>query len=243
VLPTLTTISKRVVRQLRENEAAAKATAPPAKQPAPLAARAPSTPKQKLAPEAPAPAPLRHPAPIEDPASADASGVGARSEPQASEAHQARVTPIDQPGRPGSTPGRPGSLKPPPPLTPPAHHDPRTTAVVLDPDPDPLDLDHAALDADVELVDERDDAVARAQGLLDVSWSELDDFATPDAAAADAEPPLPDAAYGSRWRLVATGAPEIVEPATLRIPLVVADAVGRELRFRLSVSLEPLLDE
>jgi signal recognition particle receptor subunit beta len=221
VLPTLTTISKRVVRQLRENEQAAKASKPA---PAPTGA--------------PAPAPRRQPTPSEAPASGDAAGVGARSETQPSEAHPARATKIGQLGRPGSTPGRPSSQAPrtpAPAATPPTPVDLRTTAVVLE-DPDPeLDLEQAALDADVELVDERDDAVARAQGLLDVSWSELDDFAAAEPAPADAQ--------AGGWRLVGAGVPEIVAPTTLHIPIVVADAVGRELRFRVSVCVEPLLDE
>lgn len=182
VLPTLTTISKRVVRQLRENEGAAPIPGP--------------------IPERREPAPPRS----EQPAARDA--ITARAVPSQA------VPPPPAPALPLATP----------------------EPIVID------DLEQAALDSDVELLDERDDAVARAQGLLDASWSELADDLDLDEEADD-EAPLgpPDLAGG--WHVVSAGVPEIVAAATLQIPLVVADSVGRELRFRLTVSLDPLLDE
>jgi epoxyqueuosine reductase len=58
--------------------------------------------------EAPAPSAPRHPAPTEEPASADAFGVGARSEPKANEAHRARG------GEPPSRAVRPDPFAPAP---------------------------------------------------------------------------------------------------------------------------------
>lgn len=191
VLPTLTTISKRVVRQLRENEGAAPAPGPIAEPPAP----APVT--------SPAPAPPRR----EPPAPRDA--ITARA-----------VGPA--PAQGAAAPAAALPLATPEPL-------------VID------DLEQAALDSDVELLDERDDAVARAQGLLDASWSELADDLDMDPELE--EVPLGPTGVAGGWHVVTAGAPEIVGAATLQIPLVVADAVGRELRFRLTVSLDPLLDE
>ena len=177
VLPTLTTISKRVVRQLRENEGAAPA-------PGPL-------------PDRVEPAPPKR----EQPASRDAITARAVAAPAPAPAPLPLATP---------------------------------EPLLID------DLEQAALD-DAELLDERDDAVSRAQGLLDASWSELaDDLDMPDGMD---EAPLGPTDLADGWHVVSTGMPEIVGAATLQIPLVVADAVGRELRFRLTVALDPLLDE
>jgi hypothetical protein len=179
VLPTLTTISKRVVRQLRENEGAAPAPGPIDE------------------PHAPAP-PTR-----ERPAARDA--ITARAV-----AHQA------------AAPAPALALAPP-------------ESLAMD------DLEHAALESDGELLDERDDAVARAQGLLDPSWSELADDLDVDPGIDDV--PLGPTGLADGWHVISAGTPQIVGAVTLHIPLVVADAVGRELRFRLTVSLDPLLDE
>jgi hypothetical protein len=204
VLPTLTTISKRVVRQLRENEqAAAAAPARPAAPPPPAPV-----------PAAPAPAAIETPARTAPPPAPREAAPSLFDEPIAEASPPAPAAPPPQ--REGATTA-PRTRLP----------DLRTTAIVLD--PEPLDIEQAALAADVELVDERDHAVERAQSLLDPSWSELSE-------KLDEIDPL-------SWRLVSAGAAEIVGTTTLRIPLAVADAVGRELRFRLTVSLEPLLEE
>lgn len=180
VLPTLTTISKRVVRQLREHEGAAPV-------PGPIAER-----REPVSPT--------------------------REQPPPRDAITARAV-APAPSTP--TPAPAPRLATPEPL-------------VID------DLEQAALD-DGELLDERDDAVARAQGLLDASWSDLaDDLDLPEGMD---EAPLGPTDLADGWHVVSTGMPEIVAAATLQIPLVVADAVGRELRFRLTVSLDPLLDE
>lgn len=183
VLPTLTTISKRVVRQLRENESAA-----PTRDPVPV------------------PVPLRH-----EPAGP------AREHPASRDAVTARAT----------GPAEHRSASPEPIVT--------AEPLVID------DLEQAALESDVEGMDERDDAVARAQGLLDASWSELSDDLDLDADLDHV--PLGPTALADGWHVVSAGTPEIIGAATLQIPLVVADAVGSELRFRLTVSLDPLLDE
>ena len=45
------------------------------------------------------------------------------------------------------------------------------------------------------------------------------------------------------WQVVEAGLAEIVGARAIAVPIVIADAVGHELRFRLTVSLEQLLDE
>jgi signal recognition particle receptor subunit beta len=177
VLPTLTTISKRVVKQLREakEQAPARAAAPE-----PVAVPAPSP---RLAPVVtPQPEPPRRSEPIP---AAPASG--------------------------------------------------RDTTIFAD-------LEQAALAADVESADERDDAVARAQSLLDASWHE--EVAVLDTPLGDTPLPSPDALFDDdAWQVVEAGLAEIVGTRAVAVPVVVADGMGRELRFRLTVSLELLVDE
>jgi hypothetical protein len=196
VLPTLTTISKRVVRQLRENEhaAAAASRAATSARPAPAPAR-----PERLEAPAVAPAPIA-PAP-------------ARSAPPA-----------------------PASLRP--------GADLRATHIFLEPAPDPnpvaLDLEDAALSPDVDLLDERDDAIQRAQDLLDPSWSEVsEDLDQPLTSST----PLAPAAESDGWQVVSAERPAIVGAHSVEIPLVIADPTGRELGFRLTVTLTPLLDD
>lgn len=182
VLPTLTTISKRVVKQLRE--------APEKVQPAP----APIAPEPVAAPPpAPAPSLRAEPAPI-------------RPEPAP------RPEPI------------------------PAPRSGRDTAILAD-------LESAALSADLEVEDERDHAVSRAQGLLDAAWQQ--EVAVLESPLGDT--PLPSAAealFGDdSWQVVEAGLAEIVGTRAIAVPLVIADGQGQELRFRLTVSLELLVDE
>jgi hypothetical protein len=54
--------------------------------------------------------------------------------------------------------------------------------------------------------------------------------------------PLGPAALPGGWHLVAAGRPTVVGAATLQIPLRIANDAGQELGFRLTVSLEPLLE-
>jgi signal recognition particle receptor subunit beta len=199
VLPTLTTISKRVVKQLRE---------------------------------APEPRPQR--TPIAEPASEAGEAGAARSEPQASEDHPARGlagNPIGRP-RPMAVPVAPEPIAPIPAMP----RSGRDTAILAD-------LEHAALSADVEVEDERDHAVSRAQGLLDAAWQQ--EVAVLDAPLGDT--PLPSAAealFGDDgWQVVEAGLAEIVGTRAIAVPLVIADGQGQELRFRLTVSLELLVDE
>jgi len=122
--------------------------------------------------------------------------------------------------------------------------DPRATHIFFEPTPDPnpvaLDLEDAALSPDVDLLDERDDAVQRAQDLLDPSWSEVaGDLETP----LETSTPLGPAAAGEGWQVVSAERPAIVGAHSVEIPLVIADPTGRELGFRLTVTLTPLLDD
>jgi len=192
VLPTLTTISKRVVKQLREAPEPAPPTTAPAAKSAPIAT-APT----------PAPAPAAAPAqtlPL-DPAPSVRPESAPRSEP----------LPVPQP--------RFG----------------RETVILAD-------LERAALAPDVEQEDERDQAISRAQGLLDAAWHE-------EVAILDmplGETPLPAAGgvpEGELWQVVEAGLAEVVGTRAIAVPVVIADAMGHELRFRLTVSLEALHDE
>jgi hypothetical protein len=162
VLPTLTTISKRVVKQLREAPEPKPLKTPPASQSAPIAT-------------APTPAPAPQP--------------------------------------------RSG----------------RDTVILAD-------LERAVLAPDVEQEDERDHAISRAQGLLDAAWHA--EVAIQDAPLGDTPLPAPDSVPdGEPWQVVEAGLAEVVGTRAIAVPVVIADAMGHELRFRLTVSLEPLQGE
>ena len=161
VLPTLTTISKRVVKQLREAPEPKPLKTPPASQSAPIAT-------------APTPAPAPQP--------------------------------------------RSG----------------RDTVILAD-------LERAVLAPDVEQEDERDHAISRAQGLLDAAWHA--EVAIQDAPLGDTPLPAPDSVPdGEPWQVVEAGLAEVVGTRAIAVPVVIADAMGHELRFRLTVSLEALHD-
>ena len=162
VLPTLTTISKRVVKQLREAPEPKPLKTPPASQSAPIAT-------------APTPAPAPQP--------------------------------------------RSG----------------RDTVILAD-------LERAVLAPDVEQEDERDHAISRAQGLLDAAWHA--EVAIQDAPLGDTTLPAPDSVPDAEpWQVVEAGLAEVVGTRAIAVPVVIADAMGHELRFRLTVSLEPLQGE
>jgi hypothetical protein len=162
VLPTLTTISKRVVKQLREAPEPKPLKTPPASQSAPIAT-------------APTPAPAPQP--------------------------------------------RSG----------------RDTVILAD-------LERAVLAPDVEQEDERDHAISRAQGLLDAAWHA--EVAIQDAPLGDTPLPAPDSVPDAEpWQVVEAGLAEVVGTRAIAVPVVIADAMGHELRFRLTVSLEPLQGE
>jgi hypothetical protein len=162
VLPTLTTISKRVVKQLREAPEPKPLKTPPASQSAPIAT-------------APTPAPAPQP--------------------------------------------RSG----------------RDTVILAD-------LERAALAPDVEQEDERDHAISRAQALLDAAWHE--EVSIQGKPLGETPLPAPDRVPdGEPWQVVEAGLAEVVGTRAIAVPVVIADAMGHELRFRLTVSLEPLQGE
>jgi hypothetical protein len=104
------------------------------------------------------------------------------------------------------------------------------------------DLERAALAPDVEREDERDHAVSRAQGLLDAAWRE--EVAILDTPNGESPLPSPDRVLPDEpWQLVEAGLAEVIGARAIAVPIVIADTVGHELRFRLTVSLEQLLDE
>jgi signal recognition particle receptor subunit beta len=188
VLQTLTTISKRVVRTLREKGVVPRASSP-ARRPSDVASEA--TRSSGASPQAPEGRAQR--------AAGERSSSGraaAQQEAQRGEAER-------------SSSGRAAAQQPLPDLA---------AAALVAADADPFDA--------------RDAAVERAQGLLDVSWHELHADAGASSALREA----------SGWRLVAAGSAELSGPRTLVVPLALADPDGRELRFRLAISLESLLD-
>ena len=65
---------------------------------------------------------------------------------------------------------------------------------------------------------DEDALIARAQAILDPSW--------------------PADESGEGWRLLSAGTPVVEGASTLALPLVLADPEGRELRLRLTVSLD-----
>jgi hypothetical protein len=104
------------------------------------------------------------------------------------------------------------------------------------------DLERAALAPDIEQEDERDHAISRAQGLLDAAWHE--EVAIQGSPLGETPLPAPDRAPdGEFWQVVEAGLAEVVGARAIAVPVVIADALGHELRFRLTVSLEPLHDE
>jgi len=220
VLQTLTTISKRVVRTLRE-----KGVVPSA--------------RASTAPRRPAPDPVTSEATGAPGISASAREAGARSErsPQMGRAAAQQPTPPPPPGQRDRL-DHPASEREaiarseakPSEVNRPAAAQQEAKRAAQQPIPD---LATAALvAADADPFDARDAAVERAQGMLDVSWHELH-------ADAGASSELREA---SGWRLVAAGSAELSGPRTLVVPLALADPDGRELRFRLAISLEALLD-
>jgi len=188
VLQTLTTISKRVVRTLRDGSAF-RQPSPQGQEGRPNMDRAPSPPGQG--------------ARAEDPASDAAGGRVARSEAESAE--------------PSEVNRRASAQQP--------------TATAQQPTPT-LSLEMAALSApDHDPHDQRDAAIARAQGLLDASWPEV-------AGGVDGA----QRANPAGWRIVSAGSAEVTGARTVIVPLALADPDGRELRLRLAISLESLLD-
>jgi len=161
-----------------------------------------------------------------------------------------------------SAPVRPAAASPAPPLAPPP-------ARLAPPAPAPRlpDLEEAALAGSDEL-DDRDEAVSRAAGLLDASWPDVaagypletdDGISAPgplDLKASPLDHPVGNAgrfglevtaphggAPAGDWRIVAAGAAEPHGPRGLIVPVVLADGEGRELRLRLSLALELLPED
>lgn len=194
VLQTLTTISKRVVRTLRENREAAAAEGAPV---------------------------------------------------------QGRATSFDAEARPSlrST----GPLAPAPRGTPPAPPGSASPARAAAQRPAaPPDLEAAALAAS-DAFDERDEAVSRAAELLDASWPAVEAGYADDRESNATFGGSPDGdgfetppALGMRaedWRLVSAGQAELRGARGLALPVVLADRHGHELRLRLTIALDLLLDD
>ncbi len=144
------------------------------------------------------------------------------------------------------------SLVPPAPVPPiPPVREPAMAAAAPELRPELPDLEAAALAADDDF-DENDEAVSHAAGLLDASW--------PDVAAGYAEEPhreassdeLPSGAFEgttphrvakNSWRLVSADPPTLRGARGLILPVVLADPDGRELRLRVAIEVDLLLDD
>jgi signal recognition particle receptor subunit beta len=140
----------------------------------------------------------------------------------------------------------PRAVAPPPAPAPVARRAPPIAAPV----PRLPDLEAAALAADE--FDERDEAVSRAAGLLDASWPDVaagypletdEGLSAPSLGRFGLEITAPHGAPEGDWRIVSAGEPQLAGPRALTIPLVLADADGRELRFRLSLALDLAADD
>jgi signal recognition particle receptor subunit beta len=144
------------------------------------------------------------------------------------------------------------AVAPPRPLAPPPLAEPAPAALArrARPAPGPLpDLEAEALSSGEEF-DARDEAIDRAAGLLDASWPEASAYPLETDAGISPgragrfglDVTAPHGAPPGDWRIVSTGAAEPSGPRGLVVPLVLADAEGRELRLRLSLALDLLFE-
>jgi hypothetical protein len=114
------------------------------------------------------------------------------------------------------------------------------------------DLEAAALAARDEF-DARDEAVDHAASLLDASWPDVAaEYAedSEDARRSDGdsggfglETTTPHRSDTHDWHLVSAGRVELQGTRGLVLPIVLADADGRELRLRVALSLDLLLED
>jgi hypothetical protein len=96
--------------------------------------------------------------------------------------------------------------------------------------PPPGDFEHRPLSIDGEVAVERDAGAGPSPSALDASWPEAPVDLEIDAA--DLEP--------ADWRILAIEPAEVTGPRSLALPLRLGDGAGRELRLRLSLSLDAL---
>ena len=194
VLQTLTTISKRVVRALRD-PSRPQSEAPPTGDGA-----AASTP------------PLTEPAPVAGPEVPEpiAPPAVASPEPPLTLGDEARGTHAAEP-----------------PLDPPKTPEP--FAIPADGSVE-IELDGPTEIPDFPSAPGSDEVATRARSMLDASWDEL---AGDEAIAGETE----------GWCLSAVGEADLTGPRSISLPLRIVDESGRELSFRLNLSLESLEDD
>ena len=190
VLQTLTTISKRVIRVLRDSDLT---TAPEASSPKSAAAAAPKSPRPAAAPSRPAASPSR---------------------------------PAASPPRPAASPPRPAAKKP---LVAPVQERPRPAP--LSPDIDLME--RAILAEDEDDGAEAADTAFAAQQALDRPW--------------DGMPRELKSAGGARigpdFEIVSVGTATVASARSIRVPLVLGNPEGETITLRLTLALEPLLDD
>ncbi len=118
-----------------------------------------------------------------------------------------------------------------PEIEPPQEAPPRTpvAAPALAPHEPVLEVDPPELAAPAPLPDS-DQVAARAQSMLDTGWDEI----------AEAEQVADDA---DAWCLTGVGDAELTGPRSLSLPVRAVDGLGKEVRFRLNVSLESFDDD
>ena len=221
VLQVLSTISKGVIRSLRENEttapsatpaprAAAVMDAPPAR--ATLAQPAASAPTQTRPPAAARPAPMR----AQPDLMSDAEPLpDLDHEPSTPPSRAETVMHLDTPASP------------------------RAPEIVFDAEPlaaeDPQAVMEAAILSEGEGADEgfaTDDAVMRTELAFDKPFDQLAN-----------EKPAPGARFGADLRVVSVGTAEKAGERGVRVPLVLGNDDGETLTLALTVQLDPLLED
>lgn len=136
---------------------------------------------------------------------------------------------------------------------PPALREPATASPAPGVRPAVPDLEAAALAAGDDF-DESDEAVSHAAGLLDASWPEVAAGYADDEDGGASFDDAPSGGFGfetttphgdgaDRWRLVSAGTPALRGARGLVVPVVLEDADGRELRLRVAIALDLLLDD
>jgi signal recognition particle receptor subunit beta len=143
-----------------------------------------------------------------------------------------------RPEPPAAPPADAGlDLPSPPPLDSPAPTPPERQPLELEDAPlepavtQPTTLEDAALAAPEE---EEEDEVATLAGRTEAVFEESWDLATEQAEATTRA-----TALDSDWSLQAVGRATRAGSRSLRVPVVLSDGAGRELRIRLTVTLEP----
>ncbi len=225
VLQVLSTISKSVVRALREGRTAEAATpaAPPPPPATPTTTPTPTPTAKPVTPPTPSPTPSPKATPTPVAAAADDSlmdpgtplAMDGTAEPATLEPIAETVVDLDLPG---------------------------SAEVLLEAEPvgappasDPRSVMEAAIlseGAGVAEADAADAAASATENAFDRPWSEL-----------ASEKPAPGARFGADLRVVSVGVAERAGDRGVKVPLVLGNDDGETLTVALTVQLDPLLED